>query len=255
MYKKIALGVVIVMAMAGIGYAAVSVMPSRLTHAQIQEMARAELMLAQATGETPANPPAEPASDLPAKAPDRFKVKFECSNGVFVVDCHKDWAPLGVQRFYELVKSGFYDEARFFRVVPGFVVQFGLPADPAVGAKWFGSEFPDDPVKKSNEPGTISFATRGPNSRTTQVFINLGSNANLDGMGFAPFGEVTDGFDIVKAINPEYDQQPDQGQIRSRGNAYLEPQFPRLDYIKKATLILEAPEESAEAEEKPAAAE
>lgn len=253
MYRKTILGAIIVMAMIGIGYAAATVMPERLTHAQLQDMARAELMLAQAGVQTPDAPPAPEAAELPAKAPDEFKVKFECSNGVFVVACHKDWAPLGVQRFYELVKTGFYEEARFFRVVPGFVVQFGLPGDPAVGAKWFGSEFRDDPVKKSNEPGAISFATRGPNSRTTQVFINLGTNANLDGMGFAPFGEVVEGFDVVKAINPEYDQQPDQGQIRQRGNAYLESQFPRLDFIKKATIILDS--EDAEEEKKEDAAE
>jgi peptidyl-prolyl cis-trans isomerase A (cyclophilin A) len=243
-------------------------MPSRLTQAQIKDMADAERMLAQAETTTQNTPgeaaPAESAKptettatdkeqpkedkyadmeannqDLPAQAPDQFKVAFTCSNGQFLVEVHKDWAPLGVQRFYELVKSGYFDEARFFRVVPGFVVQFGMAADPAVGAKWFGSDIKDDPVKETNAPGTITFATSGPNSRTTQLFINLGNNARLDGMGFAPFGKVIEGMEVVKAITSQYGEKPDQGRIRQQGNAYLKADFPNLDYIERARVILE----------------
>ena len=170
------------------------------------------------------------------QAPDAFKVRFECSNGSFTVQCHKAWAPLGTQRFYELVTSGFYDDARFFRVVPGFVVQFGMAGDPDVHARWSDADIPDDPVIASNEPGSISFASRGPNTRTTQVFINYGDNGRLDGMGFAPFGRVVEGMETVEAINAQYGQQPDQGRISAHGNAYLQSKFPNLDYVKRATL-------------------
>lgn len=184
----------------------------------------------------PINQP-ETAEQWPETAPDVFKVKFECTNGEFVVECHKDWAPLGAERFYRLVKEGFYDNAGFFRVVPGFVVQFGLAADPAVTNKWRNKRIQDDPVKQSNREGYLSFASAGPNTRTTQVFINLADNTRLDGMGFAPFGKVVSGMDVVRAINPRYREQPNQGMITMEGNAYLEKNFPGLDYIRKATLI------------------
>lgn len=229
---------------------AMFVQPSRMTYAQMQERAAAERMLAQAATDSAAKPSdaaseqpeakEEPVSDntaWPATAPDKFRVKFECSNGSFVVECVKEWAPRGVQRFYDLVREKYYVEARFFRVVPNFVVQFGMAADPAIGAKWMGSEFPDDPVRETNAAGTLTFATRGKNTRTTQLFINLVANDRLDGMGFAPFGKVVEGFDVVQKINSEYGERPDQGRIRSEGNAYLSASFPRLDFIKSAVLV------------------
>lgn len=180
---------------------------------------------------------AETVEEWPAAAPDTFRVKFEASNGTFVVECHKDWAPLGVERFYELCKEGVFNDAHFFRVVPGFVVQFGIPADPAVARQWRNATIPDDPVKQSNAPGYLTFATSGANSRTSQLFINLGNNRNLDNMGFAPFGQVVEGFDVVKAINDEYRERPNQGLIQSQGNAYLEENFPNMDYIKSVSLL------------------
>lgn len=241
---------VAVLGLAGIAAFILVFQPSRMTYAQMKQQAEMERKLAQA-GDTakPAESTApvetapaktdtekETTVEWPKEAPAKFRLKFECSNGDFVLECEKDWAPLGVERFYQLVREGFYTDARFFRVVPGFVVQFGMPAEPAVGAKWEGSEMKDDPVRNTNSPGTISFASRGPNTRTTQVFINLGYNDRLDQMNFAPFGKVVEGMDVVKAINAEYGERPDQGQIRSRGNAYLTASFPRLDYIKKVTL-------------------
>jgi peptidyl-prolyl cis-trans isomerase A (cyclophilin A) len=242
----VTIGLVVLM-LAGAGWFQFVFKPNRFSPAVLAERKEAADMIAQAEKEAAGaeKAPERPTKkedtmqqNLPDKAPDTFKVKFECSNGTFIVQCHKDWAPLGVQRFYELVKTGFYNDARFFRVVPGFVVQFGLAADPAVGAKWFGSEFKDDPVKKTNKPATLSFATRGANTRTTQVFINLGNNAQLDDMDFAPFGEVVEGFDVVKGITSEYGQRPDQGKIRQLGNQYLEKEFPNMDYVKRATILL-----------------
>lgn len=181
--------------------------------------------------------PAKPAESAKAADPNVFKVKCECSNGDFVIEVHKDWAPLGAARFEQLVKEGFYDEARFFRVVPNFVVQFGLAADPQISAKWRSQRLQDDPVKQTNATGTLTFATAGANTRTTQLFINLVDNARLDGMGFAPFGKVVEGMDVVKAITAQYGEMPQQPMIEAQGNAYLTPQFPNMDYIKKATII------------------
>jgi peptidyl-prolyl cis-trans isomerase A (cyclophilin A) len=176
-------------------------------------------------------------AEWPAEAPEAFKVKFITSVGDFTLKIDKTLAPLGVERFYELVKTGFYDDARFFRVVPGFVVQFGLPGDPALAAEWRSNTIKDDPVKASNKPGTITFATSGPNSRTTQLFINYGNNANLDGMGFAPFGEVIEGMDVVQKINSAHGERPNQGAIQQQGNEYLKKSFPDLDYIKQTVLV------------------
>jgi cyclophilin family peptidyl-prolyl cis-trans isomerase len=171
-------------------------------------------------------------------APDLFKVKFETTKGDFVLELHKDWAPLGVERFHQLVTAGFYDSSKFFRVVPKFVVQFGLAADPAASQAQENARLKDDPVKQSNVKGSITFATAGPNTRTTQVFINLVDNGRLDGMGFAPFGKVVEGMDVVESLFGGYgDNGPDQGRIRSLGTPYLEQNFPKLDGIKKATVI------------------
>src|SRR5215469_9762720 len=172
----------------------------------------------------------------PEKAPDIFKVNLDTSKGPVVIEVHRDWAPLGADHFYELVKSGFYDGARFFRMVPGFVVQFGLAADPAVTAKWKSMNLADDPVKQSNTTGMVTYATAGPNTRTTQVFINLADNQRLDSQGFAPFGRVISGMDIVQGFYSGYGEKPDQQLLEAQGNAYLQSQFPQLDYIKKATI-------------------
>lgn len=177
------------------------------------------------------------AQEKDQKAPDTYRVKFDTSKGEFVVEVHRDWAPIGADRFYNLVRQGYYDEARFFRVVPNFVVQFGMNADPQVQAKWQFARIKDDPVTKSNKKGTLTFATSGEDSRTVQIFINLRNNARLDQMGFAPFGEVTKGMDVVEGLYSGYGEQPNQGQILSQGNKYLKSEFPKLDYIKKATIV------------------
>jgi peptidyl-prolyl cis-trans isomerase A (cyclophilin A) len=174
---------------------------------------------------------------LVAKAPATYEVKFSTTKGDFVVQVNRAWAPLGADRFYNLVKHGYFTDAAFFRVVPGFIVQFGLSANPAVNKVWAKANIKDDPVTQSNKPGTLTFATAGPNTRTTQLFINFGNNAPLDGQGFAPFGLVTSGMDVVKQIYSGYGEAPDQGAITSQGKAYLDKSFPKLDSIKSATIV------------------
>lgn len=170
-------------------------------------------------------------------APDTYKVLFETSKGDFTVQVHREWAPNGADRFFKLVESGYYDECRFFRVIPGFMVQWGINGDPEIQKNWVKATIKDDRVTKSNTRGFITFATSGRNSRTSQLFINYGDNARLDRDGFSPFGQVTEGMDVVDAINAQYREQPDQGQIQERGNKYLNQSFPKLDYIKKATVV------------------
>ena len=177
-----------------------------------------------------------PAS-LTEQAPATYKAAFDTSVGKFVITVHRAWAPLGADRFYNLVKNGFFDEARFFRVVPNFMVQFGINGDPAVASAWMPARLKDDPsAGHSNKKGFVTFATSGPNSRTTQVFINFKDNAFLDTQGFAPFGEVTSGMDVVEKITDQYGEKPNQGSIQSQGNTYLKASFPKLDYVKKATI-------------------
>lgn len=179
---------------------------------------------------------------LTEQAPATYKANFDTSKGTFVIEVHRDWAPQGADRFYNLVKNGFYDDVRFFRVIAGFMVQFGIHGDPAVAAAWRPAQIKDDPVKQSNKRGFVTFATAGPNTRTTQLFINFGDNAALDKQGFAPFGQVTSGMDVVDKIYSGYGEGaprgkgPDQGRVQSEGNAYLTKEFPRLDYIKAATI-------------------
>jgi peptidyl-prolyl cis-trans isomerase A (cyclophilin A) len=183
-----------------------------------------------------------PAS-LTEKAPATYKVNFDTSKGAFVVEVHRDWAPNGADRFYNLVKNGFYDDVRFFRVIPNFMAQFGIHGNPGVMAAWRPAQIKDDPVKQSNKRGTLTFATAGPNTRTTQLFINFGDNAALDKQGFAPIGEVVKGMDVVDKIYSGYGEGaprgrgPEQGRIQNEGSAYLTKDFPKLDYIKSATIV------------------
>jgi len=177
-----------------------------------------------------------PAS-LTEQAPATYKAAFDTSAGKFVITVHKAWAPNGADRFYNLVKNGFYDDTRFFRVVPNFMVQFGINGDPAIASSWQNANLKDDPSgKQSNKKGYVTFATRGKDTRTTQVFINFKDNSFLDSQGFAPFGEVTTGMDVVEKITDQYGEKPNQGSIQSQGNTYLKAQFPKLDYVKKATI-------------------
>jgi len=184
---------------------------------------------------------ANPAA-LNETAPATYKASFDTSKGVFVIDVHRDFAPLGADRFYNLVKNGFYDDDRFFRVISGFMVQFGINGDPKLSNVWRNARINDDPVKQSNKRGFISFATQGPNTRTTQVFVNFGDNGRLDSLGFSAFGQVTSGMNVVDSLYSGYGEGapngrgPDQGQIQFVGNPYLEKAFPNLDYVKKATV-------------------
>ena len=178
----------------------------------------------------------------PISVPEVYRVHFETSKGDFTVEVTRAWAPRGADRFYELVQAKFFDSARFFRVVPRFVVQFGLKGDPATDRLWSQMSIPDDPVTQNNARGTITFAKSGPASRTTQVFINLQDNFSLDKLGFPPFGKVVSGMDIVDQLHKGYGDGPptgvgpEQERIRREGNEYLERYFERLDYIKKAAI-------------------
>jgi peptidyl-prolyl cis-trans isomerase A (cyclophilin A) len=239
-------------------------------------MARASLLttvlLALACGSGPSMPPSSPVAPVPTtapapgeaappvarhgaaeldpalatqRAPDVFGARFKTSNGVFVIEVHRDWSPNGADRFYNLVKMGVYDDSRFFRAITGFMVQFGIPGDPHVAAKWVEASIPDDPpAGQSNARGYVSFAKSGsPNSRTTQVFINYGENRALDGMNFTPFGKVVDGMDVVATLYRGYGEGapagtgPSQDRIQSEGNAYLDAEFPRLDRIVAAEIV------------------
>jgi peptidyl-prolyl cis-trans isomerase A (cyclophilin A) len=180
---------------------------------------------------------------LKAKAPDEYKVKFTTTRGDFTVTVHRAWAPIGADRFYTLVRHHFYDNATFFRVLPGFVVQFGISAYPPVSAAWTKSNIKDDPVTQTNLRGSLTFATAGPNTRTTQVFINLADNKRLDSMGFAPFAQVTEGMNVVEMMYEGYGEGapqgagPDQAQLEKQGKPYLDKGWPKLDYIKTAVLL------------------
>jgi peptidyl-prolyl cis-trans isomerase A (cyclophilin A) len=177
-----------------------------------------------------------------AQAPDSFRARFETSKGVFVIGVTRAWAPRGADRFYNLVRSGYYDGVRFFRVLPGFMAQFGIHGDPAVSAAWRDQRIEDDPVRRTNIRGMVSFATAGPGTRTTQVFINFANNDRLDGMGFAPFGQVVEGMDVVDQLYAGYGEGaprgrgPDQSRMQGEGNAYLERAFPQLDVVKRARI-------------------
>ena len=191
------------------------------------------------------SPLLDPASpEMTATAPETYRARFETTKGTFVVEVQRSLAPNGADRFYNLVRNGYYDGVRFFRVIDGFMAQFGMHGDPEVTAAFRAAPIQDDPVAASNARGTVTFAMTGqPNSRTTQVFINYRDNSNLDAMGFAPFGEVVEGMDVVDQLHSGYGEGapngsgPSQAQIQAEGNEYLEREFPQLDYIEQATIV------------------
>lgn len=222
----------------------------------------------EGTGSTPpwqqAESPTAPAvpedeslpEDEPVETIDPYKVKMVTTKGEVIIQVHPEWAPRGAARFRELVEAGYYDDNRIFRVVPGFVIQVGMHGDPGVNAAWDEKTILDDPVRVSNKRGYVTFATSGQNARTTQIFINLADNPNLDTMpgSFAPFGEVIEGMDVVDQFNSEYGEEPTgkQPHIAVEGNAYLDREFPGLDSIVKATVIDEPGNSSAtEPEQEP----
>jgi peptidyl-prolyl cis-trans isomerase A (cyclophilin A) len=201
----------------------------------------------------PTNPKLSDPSALKEKAPETFKARFDTSKGVFVIEVTRAWAPNGADRFYNLVKNGYYDDCRFFRVISGFMVQFGINGDPAVNNVWNMARIQDDPVQESNKRGFVTFATSGPNTRTTQVFINYNNrNMALDEQGFAPFGKVVEGMEVVDGLYSEYGEGapggkgPDQGRVQGEGNTYLTASFPNLDYIKSAKIVGAEPEKAPE---------
>ena len=186
-----------------------------------------------------------PGSDKSSvTAPDSFSARFETTKGNFVIQVHRAWSPSGADRFYYLVRNGFYDDTRFFRAIPNFMVQFGLSGDPKLSGVWRDKYIYDDEVKQSNKRGFVTYAKGGANTRTTQVFINYKDNGqNLDGQGFAPFGQVVEGMDVVDQLYKDYGDAPpggkgpEQMRIRNEGNAYLDKEFPKLDKIVKATVV------------------
>jgi len=225
----------------------------------------------KASAKSPAKPAARPAAKrlfpavlltpakLTEKAPESFDVKFETTKGDFVIRVTRAWSPQGADRFYNLVKHRFYDGASFFRTIPGFVTQFGLSPYPEVTAAWSKAIIPDDPVAQSNKRGFVTYAMGGPNTRTTQVFINYGDNARLDPMGFSPFGEVVEGMEVVDQLYNEYGDSvsrggkgPEQELIQKEGRAYLEKDFPKLDSVKTARILAPAPPAAAPAPAKKA---
>lgn len=181
--------------------------------------------------------------EMTTVAPATFNLLFETTKGDFVLEVNRDWAPLGADRFYNLARFGFFDGAGFFRVIPGFVVQFGLPADPALSEVWRGHALQDDPLRETNARGTVSYAMTGPDSRTTQIFINLGENSRLDASGFTPFARVSRGMEVVEQLYSGYGEGaprgpgPDQIRIMQEGSAYLEQVFPRLDFIRRVRVL------------------
>ena len=196
---------------------------------------------ATSSGATPDfHNPADPA--FATQAPDSFRARFATTKGDFVIAVHRAWAPLGADRFYNLVRSGYYDGVRFFRVLPGFMAQFGIHGDTAVTTAWRERRIADDPVRRTNLRGMVTFATAGPGTRTTQIFINYGNNDRLDAMGFAPFGQVVEGMEVVDKLYGDYGEGggrgrgPDQFRLNVEGEKYLARQFPKLDKINKATI-------------------
>ncbi len=246
--QLVTLGVVALFIAAIVGVNAFQ--PSRISEQRMKEQAEAKRQL---EGDPPPSlkdqlkdkiavgaglAKAAAVTNAAASSADAFQVEFQCSNGTFIVEVYPEWAPLGAEQFKQIIEEGIYNEARFFRVIPGFVVQWGIPGDPEQAAIWDKKNIQDEAVKTSNVRGTITYAkSQAPNSRSSQVFINYRDNANLDGMGFSPFGKVIKGMDVVEKINAQYREDPDQGELQAKGNAYLKEYFPKLDYIKEAKIL------------------
>lgn len=200
------------------------------------------------------NPLLNPAA-LRAVAPPVFRVKFTTTKGDFVVEVTREWAPIGADRFYNLVRNRYFNDNAFFRIVPNFIVQFGMSPNPAVSTAWENANLKDEPVKHGNKKGTITFAqTPNPNTRSTQFFINLKDNDFLDSQNFSAFGTVTEGMEVASNLFSGYGEQPDQNRIRTEGKAYLDRSFPKLDLIKSTTIIFPAPATPAPATKKAAPA-
>lgn len=256
MIRKLTTVAVVALAITGMTLFNMYVHPEKTTAAQEDAAKEAAEKLAEAqeakadvekpeaaeAGE-PETAGASDNADWPEETPESFRVAFETSKGTFEVECNRAWSPNGADRFYELIKAGYYDGNRFFRVVTTprpFVVQFGINGDPAVSKKWVNKDIKDDPVMQSNTEGYLTFAKSSqPNSRTTQIFVNMTNNSFLDKDGFAPFAKVVKGMDVVKALNGKYGEAPTktQGQIHRYGNEFLDQRFPGLDYVKKARLV------------------
>ena len=200
-----------------------------------------------ATAPSPAAPSARAAlldpSRATERAPARFRVRFETTKGPFVVEVTRAWAPRGADRFYNLVRAGYYDDVAFFRVIDGFMVQFGINGNPRANAAWQAARIPDDPVTQSNRRGMVTYAMAGPDTRTTQLFINYRDNKGLDAQGFAPFGQVVEGLAVVDSLYSGYGEGaprgmgPDQGRAQGEGNAYLRGSFPKMDFVKTARVV------------------
>jgi peptidyl-prolyl cis-trans isomerase A (cyclophilin A) len=193
---------------------------------------------------TTKNPALLDASLATETAPDLFKVKVVTTAGDLVIEAHRDWAPRGADRFYNLVNSGYVNDTAFYRVISGFMAQVGMHGDPAVSAVWLNARIQDDPVKESNTRGKVTFAMGAqPNTRSAQFFISYGNNSYLDKSGFAPFGEVVEGFESVQALYSGYGEGapqgngPSQSRLHRSGNAYLKVGFPKLDYIVTAAIV------------------
>lgn len=201
-------------------------------------------MLAGCGGEAPKKAEA-PKKKAPAVMPEVWKARIETTQGPVVIEVTKAWAPKGAERFWKLVTTGFFDDSRFFRVRPGFIVQFGMAGDPTVNSMMGSTSIDDDPVKEKNARGTVAFAQAGKNTRSTQVYINLKNNAELDRAAFVPFGRVVEGMDVVEKLYGGYGEWsppgrgPEAARIQRQGNSYLDAQFPKLDKLKKASVVVE----------------
>ena len=234
MLKKYLVTIVVVALFIGALTILNSFEPSRVRQQQIDEQEEVKELIRKAE-ELEAE---KSAQEVSGDAKSTYTVEFECSNGTFVVECFSDWAPVGVAHFREAIEAGVYDGARFFRVIPDSVVQFGIAGDPELAAVWREKNIVDEPAKQSNTRGMVTFAkSNAPNSRTTQIFISLKDNLQLDSMGFAPIGRVISGMEVVEDINSEYGDRPSQNQIQTLGNKFLDENFPNLDFIKKATIV------------------
>ena len=214
----------------------ISRFPARGVLAAAALLSAGSLSACVADGAQSCGPLCNPPS-LAEQAPAAFQAAFDTSKGRFVVAVHREWAPIGADRFYNLVKNGFFDDVRFFRVIGGQLAQFGMHGDPRVQAAWRDADVQDDPVRHGNVRGTLSFASRGPNTRTTQLFLNLRDNTPYDRLGFAPFAEVVSGMEVVDSLFAGYEERPEQPLIDEEGNEYLTREFPNLDYVKKAAIL------------------